>query len=62
MKPTRNIMQFKLTDFLVEDLTENTLYQKILTIEDDKVFDFKVSYYLLSLHVKFINLLATFTS
>ena len=44
VKATRTIVQAKLNDVTVEDLTENTLYPRILTIEDDKVFDFKVRY------------------
>lgn len=42
MRPTRTLLQAKLSDLSVEDLTENTLHPKILTIEDDNVFDFKV--------------------
>jgi vacuolar protein sorting-associated protein 13A/C len=41
MKHTRMIIQAKMTDMSIEDLTENTLYPKVLTIEDDKVFDLK---------------------
>ncbi|XP_067142942.1 intermembrane lipid transfer protein VPS13A-like isoform X2 [Centruroides vittatus] len=37
----RIILRIDLTDLSVEDLMESTLYSKILSIEDDKVFDFK---------------------
>ena len=45
VKATRTIVQAKLNDLTIEDLTENTLFPRILTIEDDKVFDLKVSTY-----------------
>lgn len=37
----RIILRIDLTDFSVDDLMESTLYSKIISIEDDKVFDFK---------------------
>uniref|UniRef100_T1J6X9 Large ribosomal subunit protein uL13 n=1 Tax=Strigamia maritima TaxID=126957 RepID=T1J6X9_STRMM len=35
------VVKAQLTDISIEDLSELTLYSKILTIEDDKLFDFK---------------------
>ena len=37
-------MQARLTDMSVEDLAENTLYPRVLSIDDDNLFDFKVRY------------------
>ena len=42
VKGMKTTLQARLTDMSVEDITENTLYQRILTIEDDQAFEFKV--------------------
>ena len=42
VKKTRTLLQAKLNDLSVQDLTENTLHPNIVTIEDDSVFDVKV--------------------
>ena len=42
MKATRTIIHGCLTDLSIEDLTENTLYPHVVTIEDEKAVQFKV--------------------
>ena len=43
IKATRTMLQARLSDLAIEDLTESTLHPKVLSIDDDNAFDFKVS-------------------
>lgn len=45
VKGKKTLLQAKLSDLSIEDITGDTLYPRILTIEDDQAFDFKVGYY-----------------
>ena len=45
MRNEKTIIQARLKDLSVEDCSGDALYSKIITIEDETVFDLKVKYY-----------------